>query len=285
MNANELYPIVKPAIIVGICGQTGIVTSLIEHAIETLVNSISVILPGFLLAGWMAAWQTNQNNQIWKNQIKIRKGWIYRAWKNFYVAVSNFSRKWNFCWGRGQIKDHCRKYEDMASCFFKIYNNILCSFCFIEFIQQMSQQWFSCFTVGAMLTKHFKIWCGVWISQATQCKQFFYVWRCLSTYKGLCENRQFLYVSLYVYSSKSIIFTFGGVSVCIPGNSNASTCFRFNEDDSSFDIFSDVTFDWFFCFTSGLTFASGLFPKTWPIVSTPLAPSCRDTMGHLGLVL
>ena len=27
MNANELYPIVKPAIIVGICGQTGLVTS------------------------------------------------------------------------------------------------------------------------------------------------------------------------------------------------------------------------------------------------------------------
>ena len=32
MNANELYPIVKPAIIVGICGQTGLVTSFIEHA-------------------------------------------------------------------------------------------------------------------------------------------------------------------------------------------------------------------------------------------------------------
>ena len=26
MNANELYPIVKPTIIVGICGQTGLVT-------------------------------------------------------------------------------------------------------------------------------------------------------------------------------------------------------------------------------------------------------------------
>ena len=32
MNANELYPIVKPAIIVGICGQTELVTSFIEHA-------------------------------------------------------------------------------------------------------------------------------------------------------------------------------------------------------------------------------------------------------------
>ena len=33
MYANELYPIVKPAIIVRICGQTGLVTSFIEHAI------------------------------------------------------------------------------------------------------------------------------------------------------------------------------------------------------------------------------------------------------------
>ena len=33
MNANELYPIVKPAIIVGFCGQTGFVRSFIEHAI------------------------------------------------------------------------------------------------------------------------------------------------------------------------------------------------------------------------------------------------------------
>ena len=34
MNANELYSIVKPAIIGGICGQTGLVTSFIEHAID-----------------------------------------------------------------------------------------------------------------------------------------------------------------------------------------------------------------------------------------------------------
>ena len=34
MNANELYPIVKPTIIVGICGQTGLVTSFIKHAIK-----------------------------------------------------------------------------------------------------------------------------------------------------------------------------------------------------------------------------------------------------------
>ena len=34
MNANELYPIVKSAIIVGICGETGLVTSFIEHAIR-----------------------------------------------------------------------------------------------------------------------------------------------------------------------------------------------------------------------------------------------------------
>ena len=33
MSANELYPTVKPAIIVGTCGQTGLVTSFIEHAI------------------------------------------------------------------------------------------------------------------------------------------------------------------------------------------------------------------------------------------------------------
>ena len=36
MNANELYPIVKPAIILGICGQTGLLTSFIEHAIDTI---------------------------------------------------------------------------------------------------------------------------------------------------------------------------------------------------------------------------------------------------------
>ena len=36
MNANELYPIVKPAIILGICGQTGLVTSFIEHAIDMI---------------------------------------------------------------------------------------------------------------------------------------------------------------------------------------------------------------------------------------------------------
>ena len=35
MNANELYFIVKPAIIVGICGQTELVTSFIEHAIAS----------------------------------------------------------------------------------------------------------------------------------------------------------------------------------------------------------------------------------------------------------
>ena len=34
MNPNELYPIVKPAISVGICAETGLVTSFIEHAIE-----------------------------------------------------------------------------------------------------------------------------------------------------------------------------------------------------------------------------------------------------------
>ena len=34
MNANELYPIVKPEIIVGIWGQTGLVMSFIEHAIQ-----------------------------------------------------------------------------------------------------------------------------------------------------------------------------------------------------------------------------------------------------------
>ena len=34
MNANELYPIVKPAIIVGNCAQTRLVTLFIEHAIE-----------------------------------------------------------------------------------------------------------------------------------------------------------------------------------------------------------------------------------------------------------
>ena len=33
MNVSELYPIVKPTIIVGICGQTELVTSFIEHAI------------------------------------------------------------------------------------------------------------------------------------------------------------------------------------------------------------------------------------------------------------
>ena len=33
MNANELYPIVKPEVIVGICGQTRLVTSFTEHAI------------------------------------------------------------------------------------------------------------------------------------------------------------------------------------------------------------------------------------------------------------
>ena len=34
MNANELYSVVKPAIIVAMCGQTGLVTSFIEHAIH-----------------------------------------------------------------------------------------------------------------------------------------------------------------------------------------------------------------------------------------------------------
>ena len=34
MNANELYPIVKPAIIVEICEQTGLMTSFIQHAIR-----------------------------------------------------------------------------------------------------------------------------------------------------------------------------------------------------------------------------------------------------------
>ena len=33
MNANQLYPIVKPAIIVGMCAETGLVTSFVEHAI------------------------------------------------------------------------------------------------------------------------------------------------------------------------------------------------------------------------------------------------------------
>ena len=37
MNANELYPPVTPAIILGICGQTGLVTSFIEHAIPKSV--------------------------------------------------------------------------------------------------------------------------------------------------------------------------------------------------------------------------------------------------------
>ena len=35
MNANELYPIVKLAIIVGIFGQAGLVTSFIEHTIRS----------------------------------------------------------------------------------------------------------------------------------------------------------------------------------------------------------------------------------------------------------
>ena len=38
-NANELYPIIKPAIIVGICGQTGFVTSFIEHAIGQIMET------------------------------------------------------------------------------------------------------------------------------------------------------------------------------------------------------------------------------------------------------
>ena len=38
MNANELYPIVKPAIIVGICRQTGLVTSFIEHALDKTIT-------------------------------------------------------------------------------------------------------------------------------------------------------------------------------------------------------------------------------------------------------
>ena len=42
MNANELYPIVTHAIIVGICGQTGLVTSFIEHAISRAVASLIV---------------------------------------------------------------------------------------------------------------------------------------------------------------------------------------------------------------------------------------------------
>ena len=49
MNANELYPIVKPAIIVEICEQTGLMTSFIENAIRFhLVNSINTgtITPG-----------------------------------------------------------------------------------------------------------------------------------------------------------------------------------------------------------------------------------------------
>ena len=40
MNANELNPIVKPAIIVGICGQTGLVTSFIEHAIDDFLRNV-----------------------------------------------------------------------------------------------------------------------------------------------------------------------------------------------------------------------------------------------------
>ena len=40
MNANKLHPIVKPAIIVGICGQTGFVTSFIEHAIDDFLRNV-----------------------------------------------------------------------------------------------------------------------------------------------------------------------------------------------------------------------------------------------------
>ena len=67
MNANELYPIVKSAIIVGICGETGLVTSFIEHAIR-------------LRFVFIYQWRAKRDPYC---KI-IRKGSEVKRWKHFY---------------------------------------------------------------------------------------------------------------------------------------------------------------------------------------------------------